>query len=253
MSFILIFMIIGIMAPNIYGQEVIEKSNESLENRKVVYLTFDDGPSPNNTKKIIDILNEEDVKATFFLIGEEVENRPYIVRKLVQSGMTVLPHSYNHKTNYIYKSASNYISDYDKCKTVIEHATRGPILNYMRMPCGSYTPSCNKWVMRDIIEELKGRGISYIDWNVSTDDSLGKNVPVETLRSKFLKSAQEKDFLVVLMHDSYYCGTTVKFLPEMIKYFKDNGFEFKSINDMSKEDEEYMRGNRLIDKTKKIK
>lgn len=250
----LFFMTLTVLVPKIYGEENAESSTSDEANRKkVVYLTFDDGPSPNNTRKIIDVLNKEGVKATFFLIGQEAENRPHIVRDLVDNGMTVLPHSYSHKTNYIYKSSSNYISDYEKCKEVLEHIVRGPLPNYMRMPTGSYTPCCNKWVMQDIIKGLRSKDVSYIDWNVSTDDSLGKNVPVENLKNKFIKQAKDKDFIVVLMHDSYYCGTTVTYLPEMIKYLKDNGYEFKTINDMTPEDEAYMKDHRLINKTKKVK
>ena len=102
---------------------------------KTVYLTFDDGPSDRVTPKILDVLKEENVKATFFIIGKQAETRKYLIEREFKEGHTVAVHSYTHKYGEIYSSAESLIKDIDKCNDVIKSVT-GRYSSVYRFPGG---------------------------------------------------------------------------------------------------------------------
>ena len=87
-------------------------------NEKVVFLTFDDGPAANNTEEIIRILNKNNVRATFFVVGENVKSNPKVVTKLKNSNMAIYPHCNNHKYTELYSSEENYFNDLESCNKI---------------------------------------------------------------------------------------------------------------------------------------
>ena len=104
---------------------------------KTVYLTFDDGPSDRITPKILDVLDSENVKATFFIVGRQAERRGYLIRREAESGHTVAVHSYTHEYKDIYSSPRALLADIDRCNDVIEKYTGRRAAVY-RFPGGSY-------------------------------------------------------------------------------------------------------------------
>lgn len=98
------------------------------EAEKTVYLTFDDGPSDRVTPKILDVLAEEKVKATFFIIGKNVETRKNIIKREFDEGHTVAVHSYTHKYKEIYSSEESLIKDIDACNEVIKSVDRKSVV-----------------------------------------------------------------------------------------------------------------------------
>lgn len=225
-----------------------EKSKTNVKNEKVVYLTFDDGPSINNTKKVLEILKKENIPATFFLIGENAQRNPEIVKELLKNNMAVGEHTFSHKTNYIYKNCKNYINDLDQCLEVLDKVIGKKYINIVRMPGGSTNTICNKAVKKQIKSNIKEKGFDYIDWNVSGEDAISKTVPMYKIKNNVLRDSKNKDCIVVLLHDGYYNTNTVRVLPEIIKYYKDNGYTFKSLKDISKQDKEKLEKLKILNR-----
>ena len=195
-----------------YSEDMIDKALE--EGRKVVYLTFDDGPS-HNTGRILDILDEYNVKATFFTIGNEGDEYVDDYTRIIEDGHTLGMHSYSHKYSTIYSSVEAFDEDYLKISAYLEEVT-GVTPWLYRFPGGS-SNLVSAIPMTNFIKYLNDKGITYYDWNVSAQDAEGKQLPVDTLLDNIFRDIDRKDICVVLMHDSDYLGTTVEMLPELLK------------------------------------
>lgn len=199
---------------------------------KVAFLTFDDGPCINNTKKITDILKSNNIKATFFIVGQKAEENPEAMKILVNNEMCLMPHTYSHDYN-IYKTVDGYFNDLNKCMEVIKKYQPNKNLIYTRIPGGSDNPMSNKSILSHIRKGIISRGMNYVDWNISTGDATAHYVPGEKIIGNLRKQCQDQKIVVVLMHDTYYKKTTVETLPQVIKYLKDKGYTFKTFNDIT--------------------
>ncbi len=195
-----------------YSESMIEEALQ--DGRKVVYLTFDDGPS-HNTERILDILDEYNVKATFFTIGNEAEEFVDEYKRIIDDGHSLGMHSYSHKYSEIYKSVEAFDADFNKVSDYIESVT-GIAPKLYRFPGGS-SNLVSAIPMENFIRYLNEKNVTYFDWNVSAQDAEGKELPVETLLDNIFKDINKKDICVVLMHDSDDLGTTVDMLPELLK------------------------------------
>lgn len=181
---------------------------------KTMYLTFDDGPSDENTNKVLDILKEHDIKATFFLVGENVEKHPETARRIAEEGHSIGIHCYRHDYEELYESADSYLEDFEKAREVIYEAT-GVWSNMFRFPGGSVN-SYNKNVYQDIIDEMTGRGYVYYDWNASLEDAVKKSTP-EELIDNARSSTLGRRKVIMLGHDVIY--NTTLCLDELIEGF----------------------------------
>ncbi len=191
------------------------------EAEKTVYLTFDDGPSDRVTPKILDVLAEEKVKATFFIIGKNVETRKNIIKREFDEGHTVAVHSYTHKYKEIYSSEESLIKDIDACNEVIKSVT-GKYSSVYRFPGGSYGLS------QKFISAVTAHGLRYVDWNASTRDAEILNAtPAQLLKAAVTTSASS-NYIVLLAHDSTSKSATAEALRDIIKHYKDNGYVFKT-------------------------
>ena len=181
---------------------------------KTMYLTFDDGPTAENTDVVLDILKKHNIKATFFLVGESVERYPEVAKRIVQEGHTIGIHCYNHDYKKLYKSVDSYVEDFEKAREVVREAT-GVDTKLFRFPGGSIN-SYNKGVYQKIIDEMTSRGYIYFDWNASLEDATKHNEP-----ELLLRNARESTFgrrrVVMLAHDTVY--NTVSCLEELIEQF----------------------------------
>ncbi len=179
-----------------------------------VYLTFDDGPSIY-TQEILDILDEYNVKATFFILGKENESAKEAMKRIVADGHTLAMHSYTNKYADIYASVENFAEDFAKIQNYIYDVT-GVASTVYRFPGGS-SNSVSPTDMSVFAEYLEEQGVRYFDWNISSGDG-GKYVfPVETLLENCTSKISSYDTSVILMHDSAGKRTTVDALPEIIE------------------------------------
>ena len=222
-------------------------NNAKTMPRKTVYLTFDDGPSINNTKKIIKILNEHNVKATFFVTGNSAVRYPEIITELHKNKMAIAPHSYSHDYKLIYNNSKSYIDDLEKCIQTIEKVTKEKTIPFTRIPGGIKNKRISPQILNDIKQELKNRSIYYVEWNICSDDSTRAKMSSMDIRNNVINQSNrlgKNKVLIVLMHDSYYKQTTVDALPNIIKFYKNSGWEFKALNNISGEElKEIMRLN----------
>lgn len=181
---------------------------------KTMYLTFDDGPSKENTDIVLDILKEQNVKATFFLIGENVEKYPEVAKRIVAEGHTIGIHCYNHDYDKLYQRVDSYVADFEKAQKVVYEVT-GVETKLFRFPGGSIN-SHNKGVYKDIVEEMTNKGYIYFDWNASLEDATRNNEP-----ERLLQNAKESTFgrrrIVMLAHDVVY--NTTLCLEELLEQF----------------------------------
>ena len=165
---------------------------------KTMYLTFDDGPSEETTGKILDILKERDIKATFFVVGENVRRYPDMARRIVEEGHTIGIHCNCHVYDEIYASVDSYLEDFQAAYDAV-YETTGVEVKLFRFPGGSIN-AYNKEVCEDIIQEMTQRGYIYFDWNGSLEDAVKKSTP-----EKLLQNARESTLgrkkIVMLAHD----------------------------------------------------
>ncbi|MCX7745431.1 MAG: polysaccharide deacetylase [Clostridia bacterium] len=192
---------------------------------KVAYLTFDDGPSKKITPQILDILQEFDIKATFFVLGDQCECYPEILREINIRGHFICNHTYTHDYKWLYSNPQNLIQDLRRCDKVIQSIIGDEYTSkIIRFPGGSYG---NK--LKSFREAVIREGYDYMDWNVLNGDAEARKVPAEKQISRIIKTSKDKKELVILMHDSSGKEETVKALPEIIKHLKSQGYGFKTL------------------------
>lgn len=182
----------------------IVKGIELFFHPRTMYLTFDDGPSADNTSAVLDILAEKNIKATFFVVGENVEKNPEIARRIVREGHTIGIHCNTHDYNVIYESVDSYLEDFEAARSIVYEVTGvDPVL--FRFPGGSIN-SYNKNVYKEIIREMTDRGYIYFDWNASLEDAVKKSTP-EQLIENARESTLGRKKIVMLAHDIVYNTT----------------------------------------------
>ena len=207
------------------------------DGKKVVYLTFDDGPSTTNTPNVLDTLDKYNVKATFFIVGKSLDEgteAEELLKRIAKNGHAIGNHTYGHDYDYLYPgrtiSPDNFMADITKCNDRMKEVL-GEDFNtrVIRFP-GGYWSWNGRSGIRPIIDE---KGYAIIDWNTLNEDAQGAKKDaaglVECLKKNSDALGPNADSVVVLMHDTYGKEETVKALPEIIQYFKDKGFEFKTI------------------------
>lgn len=204
-----------------------KKCFSSVSNGKpgVIYLTFDDGPSTKNTARLLDILKEENVKATFFLTDKT--NTDYLIKRMYDEGHTIGLHTASHNYKYIYSSTTNFIKDIEKIQEKVERIT-GEKSSIIRFPGGSSNTvsSFNPGIMCTLSNMVIEKGYHYFDWNVSSGDAGSGRSKKNTYRN-VTNNLSKNRANVVLMHDIY--DSTVDAVKDIIKYGKDNGYTFEKI------------------------
>ncbi len=223
------------------GSETVTVFNPSQNQKdavgrenKVAYLTFDDGPS-RNTEKILKILKEKKAVATFFLIGNEITaEREKIIKKAVEGKNAIGVHTYCHEKDVIYCDAQCFMEDFEQASAVIKKITGvAPMLH--RFPWGSNNGYVSSYV-DELHEKLKTRGVKSFDWNVSGEDSVGRNIPSNTIFKNVKKDLDKYRTPIILLHDSAAVHTTVEALPEIIDYIQEKGYTFDTLENR----EEYL-------------
>ena len=196
-----------------------------------IYLTFDDGPS-NLTLDILNILKEEDVKATFFITGQS-DSINYIIKRAYDEGHTIGLHTYSHDYSYVYSSVDNYFNDLNNISNKLENII-GKKSNLIRFPGGSSNTVSRNYsvgIMSRLTGEVLNRGYRYFDWNVDADDAGGAYSDSNRIYLNVVNNLSHYRANVVLMHDSYGHTATRDALRNIIQYGKRNGYKFASIDD----------------------
>ncbi|MGG4217785.1 polysaccharide deacetylase family protein [Paenibacillus jamilae] len=220
------------------NQQMHGQRPEGIDGKKVVYLSFDDGPSVTVTPKILDILKKENVKATFFVVGkavEENESTKHLTKRIVKEGHAIGNHTYSHDYGYLYPNqtvnSSIFMNDIEKTNQILKQVLgQGFSTRVIRFPGGHMTWQRNDPNGMEVLDKaLRDKDYHQIDWNVLPKDAEGAPKNAKQLISEFMRNMGNREKAVVLMHDTYGKEETAKALPEIISYLKKQGYEFKTL------------------------
>ena len=195
----------------------------SAENCKIIYLTFDDGPSIVVNNKILDILKNENVKATFFVVGYKINGKEQTLKRIYSEGHSIGLHTYTHKYRQIYANDNTFIDEMDKTAFEVEKVVGfSPVV--IRFPSGS-----KKHLSKNLLEKLHAKNYKIYDWNLSLSDGLDYNTSPDKLFKEATQKCINPSKIFLLAHCDQPNKTTCEALPKIIKYYKDLGYEFKTI------------------------
>ena len=228
----IIFMLVIV---NFLNFQVFATSNDINTEKKIIYLTFDDGPAGKVTTNILDILKEESVPATFFLIGNQIKGQENLVKRMYSEGHSLGLHSMSHNKGNLYSSNENFLKEMLSTQELINSVV-GIKPTILRFPFGCNN-NCYR-ISQSMVDLLHENNLKIFDWNTDSGDGANPNYAP----SKFVKNAKsDKDCVVLLMHCAYMSKNTAKALPSIIKYYKDNGYEFKKIEEDTPEEFHFMK------------
>ena len=219
--------------PKILTADEVERlKNIYKTDEKIVFLTFDDGPSKTVTVPILDLLKQENIKANFFVLGSRVDLYPNIVKRAYEEGHYIGNHGYSHQYPKIYESSNSVLEEYNKTNQSVRNAIGNSIYNtnIFRFPGGSVGG-----MYHDLKSEakllLEQNNIASVDWNALNGDSEGLRTE-EAMVNRLKETIEGKNSVVILMHDAGDKVKTYNALPQIIEYLKQEGYEFKTFYDI---------------------
>lgn len=210
------------------SQKTIQVLVVSEENNKVVYLTFDDGPS-KYTPEVLDILQSYGCQATFFITGMNPQYRNYI-KMASDQGHTIGLHTYSHNYSQVYSSTDAYFQDLNKIGELAKEYL-GYVPHYIRFPGGSSNAVSKKYckgIMTQLTQMVEEKGYTYFDWNCENGDGYAKMSKKEMLKRATSATGNQ---VMILMHDANGKQNTIDILPQVIEYYQKRGYVFKAIDD----------------------
>ena len=214
--------------------QVLEDNSDILETlsaradrpRKNVYLTIDDGPS-KLTGKFLDILNAKGVRATFFVVGNNVRKYPGLIRDMYDAGHCIANHSNTHNYDKLYQSFSSLSSEIEKCEQAINDALGFEYnTGIFRFPGGSAYKTASKYR-----NDIKKIGYTYYDWNCLNGDAQIKDKSANSLYNYMLSTFKGQNEVILLMHDSDTKQTTLDMLDRAIDFFLEKDYVFKTLDE----------------------
>lgn len=200
------------------------------EDEKIVYLTFDDGPTPKITEAILDVLKSHDIKATFFIVGKEIKGRETILKRIYEEGHGIGLHTYSHNFKIIYKNPESFIMEMEKTKNTINE-TLGTQLDFpvIRFPGGS-AGRLNKNFYRLLTE----KGYLIFDWNVDLHDGVKGSLSPNEFLANAKKCSDKSIRRIILAHCNSNNKNTCEALDSIITYYQSEGYTFKAIDSTTK-------------------
>ncbi|WP_159887589.1 polysaccharide deacetylase [Paenibacillus puerhi] len=188
-----------------------------------VYLTFDDGPS-GLTPQVLDILKQEDVKATFFVLGEQAEAQPDTVKRIVREGHAIGNHTFDHVYKELYAGFDSFWEQVQRTEDVVYGLT-GVSMRLVRAPGGSYGNFDPFYYYY-----LSEAGYSVHDWSIDSEDSRAPRRTAAQLLGTVAGGPLGHE-VTVLLHDGAGHQATVQALPGVIAYFKEKGYSFAPLTE----------------------
>lgn len=193
---------------------------------KVAYLTFDDGPSPTITPQILNVLEEYDIKATFFVVGSMADKFPEVLKMVRDGGHLIGNHTYSHVYNYIYRSTNNFLKDLEKADLTLKKILGDDFsTDIMRFPGGTHAS-----YKKPFVRAAEEAGYNWFDWNTVNGDSELKYPSKDYIMGRFLNTYGKRDIIVVLLHDAEGKQQTVETLPMIIEHLKLEGYSFDTLD-----------------------
>lgn len=242
------------------AKDVQAMANDTYKGEgKYVFLTFDDGPS-NSTEKILNTLKDKEVHGTFFVLGSSIEKdskRQEYLKEELKSGNAIANHSYSHDFKKLYPgnklNIDYFMDEFNKTNDIMQSILGGEFdCRVLRMPGGYGTRKYYKDPsLKEFDNTLQENGIINVDWNALDGDAEGKPYSTEEMLNYVKKTSKGKNHVVILMHDAAGKEKTVEILPQIIDYYKNEGYEFKVIKNTSKEENSSNQSANNKEKTSK--
>ena len=180
-------------------------------NEKVVYLTFDDGPCSKTTKKILEILRRQKIKATFFCVGDNITSQPELFAQIKAEGHQIGNHTMHHSKGF-YTNTNDYLNEIDECAALVGN-------NLFRPPHGLITPRQNAM--------LKNKGYKIIQWDVITYDWDNNHTTKDILN---IIKRYTRNGSIIVMHDSEKAAPRIlEVLEDIIIELKQEGYNLATL------------------------
>jgi peptidoglycan/xylan/chitin deacetylase (PgdA/CDA1 family) len=198
---------------------VDNRSQVACNGRPLVALTFDDGPDPATTPQVLDVLQERQVRATFFVVGKRAEQHPELVRRALAEGHLVENHTWSHPPLFCFLTPGRLRDEIEKCtETLCRIGGRRP--RYFRSPVGLRHALLRPYLRR--------AGLEFISWRIWSRDT--RNVNSGALTARILSEVMPGD--IVLLHDRRAGGVDVLLgvLPRVIDELRARGFDFVRVD-----------------------
>lgn len=226
-----------VLIPQLSSFASSNDSKEDNSKEKTIYLTFDDGPSKKVLPHILDTLKKEEVKATFFVIGEEIKGQEKVLKRVHEEGHSIGLHTVTHEKCNIYSSNNCFLNEMLNNQKIINE-TIGISPTILRFPFG-----CNNSYYKlthSMVDLLHKNNLKIYDWNVDSGDGANHNLNPST----YIKNSKSnKDMIILLMHCGNINKNSAKALPEIISYYKSKGYTFKKIDESTPEHFHYIKKN----------
>jgi peptidoglycan/xylan/chitin deacetylase (PgdA/CDA1 family) len=196
---------------------------------KTLYLTFDDGPTPEITEWVLACLNKHQAKATFFCIGENIEQHPEIFQNIVINGHAIGNHTFSHLKGWKTKT-KDYVENTRLCDRILKIQIqkseianqKSSIINLFRPPYGRMKPKQAKLLIDD--------GFQIVMWSILSVD-WDKNVAETQCYNNVINNAISGD--IVVFHDSIKASKNLQYaLPRVLEYYNNLGYKFKRIPEL---------------------
>ena len=200
---------------------------------KWVCLTFDDGPS-KTTPDVLAALKDAGVHATFFVVATGY-NEKYLplLTEASAAGHQIALHSASHEYSDIYRSSEAYWADIALLKERIAPYVDTESIRYLRFPGGSTNTVSRRYGGKGLMQQLKAeaeqKDFQWVDWNVCAEDAVGGHPSADTIYRNVVRETGEQTHCIVLMHDSSTTRTTAEALPDIIRWYADNGYTFLTV------------------------
>lgn len=226
-NYFLLFSMVLLLSFSLNSKKAYSINLEN--NEKVIYITFDDGPGGKVTKEVLDILKKENIHATFFVIGSQVKGQEDIVLRMKDEGHSIGLHSFSHDRNKLYSCSENFLKEMIKCQDILYEVTNEKY-TILRFPFGCNNSTYK--LKKDLVDSLHNNNYKIFDWTLDSGDGKNYKSSPQTL---IKNSCKLQENIVLLMHCSFINENSAKALPSIIKFYKDNGYEFKTIDENTPE------------------
>lgn len=202
-------------------EKAFTKQNKQDQKENAIYLTFDDGPS-EDADELLDTLNEYDMKATFFMLGPNMEDNSEVVKRMKKEGFGLALHGITHEVDQIYSDSSAPVDEMKEDQEILKDIT-GFSSDMVRLPYGSVP-----YLSEDMRELLYQDDFNVWDWNVDSEDwDLTDGSYVQQTIQEIERMEDEDETPIVLLHDK---KETVEHLPELLSYIKKQGYKTKVLS-----------------------
>ena len=202
---------------------------EETTTEKIIYLTFDDAPGGKITTSVLDILKEEGVPATFFVIGCQLQNQENLILRMKNEGHSIGLHSISHDRNKLYRSNDNFLKEMLDEQAMLEKIT-GEKYTILRFPFGSNNSTYK--LSGSLVKLLHENNLKIYDWTQDSGDGANSKSSPSCI---FRKSINKDDTVVLLMHCTYINKNSALALSDIIKHYKNLDYTFKVIDETTPE------------------